>query len=114
VPGRYGELAELNGKFRVRFLAVPRSAVMTGALRSRHRQALAAGLRCLWKGDSESRFEFDPNNEAQTALVIRLVGARIKRKGPPVTQETLARLATARATRQNAPLFAETLGTATL
>ena len=87
VPGKYGELAEVNGSFRVRFLAVPRGAKMTGALRNRARRALAAGLECKHKSDDESIFYFDPESPEQVALVIRLVGATYKRRVSPEQAE---------------------------
>lgn len=99
VLGRYGELTEIEETFCVRFLAVPRNAVMTGALRSRYRQALKAGLVCKWHGDAESIFEFDPENAEQVALIVRLVGAKYRRKPNPVSPEVLERLRIARECR---------------
>jgi hypothetical protein len=83
VYGRYGEIDEdktYGDVFVVRFLAVPRDAVMTGALRNRRKKALGAGLRCKWLGHDESSFHFDPCNDVQAKLVIALVGAPIRRR----------------------------------
>jgi hypothetical protein len=81
IPGKNGELAEMNdgGLLRLRLLAEPRSTNMTGALRSRRRQAEAGGLKLKWRGDSESIWIFDPADEAQTALAIKLVAPKRKR-----------------------------------
>jgi len=101
VLGRFGEIAEVDGRFRVRFLAVSRNAVMTGALRNRHRVALRAGLNCKWKvdGGSESIFEFDPEIPEQVSVVVRLVGAKYRRKSTPASPEVLKRLRVARECR---------------
>jgi len=107
VPGRYGELADFaergEADFGLRLLAVPRRAVMTGALRNRIRAALAGGLRLKHRADSEAIFYFDPLNPAEASLAIRLVGANRKRQGRKLAPEQkaalAARLATARAFR---------------
>ena len=96
VLGRYGEITEIGDVFRVRFLATPRDVVMTGTLRNRYREALAAGLVCKWKAEAESIFLFDPTKAEQVALVVRLVGARYRRAARPVTPELLERLRRAR------------------
>ncbi len=84
IYGRYGEIGEDfsfgPNIFVVRFLAVPRNAVMTGALRNRYRKALAAGLKLKWKGHDESSFHFDASNDIQARLALRLVGAGIRRR----------------------------------
>jgi hypothetical protein len=81
IPGKYGELAEMNdgGLLRLRLLAVPRSAIMTGSLRNRQRLAEAGGLKLKWLGDSESIWIFDPAYPAQAALAIKLVRPKRKR-----------------------------------
>jgi hypothetical protein len=82
INGRYGEIVEdvTFGKFVVKFIAVPRNAVMTGALRNRYRQALDGGLVLKRKcGDAESTFHFDPTDEAQSRLALSLVGAKTRR-----------------------------------
>lgn len=79
VFGRFGEIVNdpSYGAFAVKFIAVPRGAVMTGALRNRFRAALAAGLRLKRKhGDAESTFHFDPANEQEARIAIKLVGAK--------------------------------------
>jgi hypothetical protein len=96
VLGRCGEITEIAEVFRVRFFATPRDAVMTGTLRNRYREAQQARLVCKWKGEAESIFLFDPNNPAQVALAVRLVGARYRRAPRPVTPELLERLRKAR------------------
>lgn len=98
VLGRFGEISEIEGVFRVRFLATPRDGVMTGTLRNRYREAVAAGLVCKWKAEAESIFPFDPRDAAQVDLVVRLVGARYRRAPRPVTPELLERLRRARET----------------
>jgi hypothetical protein len=83
VHGRYGEIVDdktFGSVFAVRLIAVPRSAVMTGALRNRYRAALAGGLKLKRKhGDDESTFHFDPANAEQARLALKLVGARNRR-----------------------------------
>jgi hypothetical protein len=81
IPGKYGELAEMNdgGLLRLRLLAVPRSANMTGALRNRRKQAEAGGFKIKWRGDSESIWIFDPTDKAQAAPAIKLVSPKRKR-----------------------------------
>jgi hypothetical protein len=81
IPGKYGELAEMNdgGLLRLRLLAVPRSAIMTGSLRNRRRLAETGGLKLKWRGDSESIWIFDPTDPKQAALAIRLVRPKRKR-----------------------------------
>lgn len=90
VLGRHGEIVDDDDSYgpvlAVKFIAVPRNAVMTGALRNRHRQALAAGLRLKVKHGDESTFHFDPSNVAEAELAIRLVGAGHKRPSRPATQ----------------------------
>ncbi len=90
--GKYGELTEIDGEFRVRFMAVPRNASMGGKLRNRYRAAMAAGLTLKVKsGDAESIFLFDPDDAAQVKLAVRLVGARVRRKVSPMTSEQIER-----------------------
>jgi hypothetical protein len=81
IPGKYGELAEMNdgGLLRLRFLAVPRSAIMTGSIRNRRRLAEAGGLKLKWRCDAESIWIFDPADSAQAALAIKLVHPKRKR-----------------------------------
>ncbi len=81
VPGKYGELAEMDdeGLLRMRLLAVPRSANMDRTLRARRAKAMAAGLTCKWQGDAEAIFYFDPANEGHAHLAVKLVGAKRKR-----------------------------------
>ena len=107
IPGRYGEIADMDdpGLFRLRLLAVPRSAVMSKALLARRRRALDAGLVLKWKADAESIFYFDPANQAQADLVIELVGARHRKVvnlTPDQKQALADRLATARALKKAA------------
>lgn len=82
IHGRHGEIVEdpSYGMFAVKFIAVPRNAKATGALRSRYRQALAGGLTLKTKyGDAESTFHCDPMNAEQSKLALRLVGAKTRR-----------------------------------
>jgi hypothetical protein len=81
VLGKYGELAEMNdgGLLRLRLLAVPRSANMTGALRNRRKKAEAGGLKLKWKADAESIWIFDPADKTQSELALKLVGAKRRR-----------------------------------
>jgi hypothetical protein len=102
VFGRYGELADMrdDGLFRLRLLAVPRTKVMSKALLIRRRQALAAGLQLKWKSDAESVFYFDPTDAAQVSLVVRLVGAKVRRVLTPEQRKAGAdRLAAFRAAK---------------
>ena len=107
VPGRYGEIADMDdaGLFRLRLLAVPRSAVVSKALLARRRRALGAGLVLKWQGEAESIFYFDPADQAQVDLVIELIGARRRKlvNLTPEKRQALAdRLAVARAARKAA------------
>ncbi len=51
VPGKYGELADMDdeGLLRLRLLAVPRSANVDRTLRARRAKALAGGLTSKWQ-----------------------------------------------------------------
>jgi hypothetical protein len=102
VPGKLGQIADMNddGLLRLRLVAAPRGANMDKALRSRREKALAGGLILKWRGQAESIFYFDPANEAQVRLAIKLVGARCKRvrkMDEAQRQVLIARLAVARA-----------------
>ena len=99
VPGKYGELADMgdDGLLRLRLLAVPRAANMDRTLRARRAKALAGGMTCKWKGDAESILYFDPANEAQVRLAVKLVGAKRRRVLNENQRQALAaRLAVAR------------------
>jgi len=107
VPGRFGEIADMSdpGLFRLRLLAVPRSAVMSKALLARRRRALEAGFAIKRKGDAETILYFDPSNQAQAALAIELVGARRRKVinlTPEKRQALAGRLAVARAAKKAA------------
>lgn len=102
IHGRYGEIVDdpSYGLFAVKFITVPRNAVKTAVLRGRYRQAMAGGLMLKRRqGDAESTFFFDPANEWQSELTIRLVGAK-RRRAVNLTAEQRAaigeRLRTAR------------------
>jgi len=104
IHGRYGEIVEdpiFGSVLAVKFLAVPRPALKTGALRSRYRQALAGGLILKRKhGDAESTFHFDPTNAQQSRLALKLVGAKTRRTVNLTEEQKAAlrnRLAAARA-----------------
>lgn len=106
IQGKFGEIvsdASFGQVLAVKFVAVPRSASMNGALRNRYRKALEGGLRLKQKyGDAESTFHFDPENEQKANLAIRLVGAKRRRTVnlSPEQKQTLAdRLARARHAR---------------
>lgn len=82
IHGRYGEIVEdstFGDVLAVKFIAVPRNAVMTGALRNRYRQALAASLTLKQKYDSESTFHFNPGDDLHAKLALELIGARKRR-----------------------------------
>jgi hypothetical protein len=81
VPGKYGELADMDdeGLLRLRLLAVPRGASMDRVLRARRERALAGGLTLRWRGQAESIFYFDPANVAHVQLAVKLIEARRKR-----------------------------------
>lgn len=102
VPGKYGQIADMgdDGFLRLRLLAVPRGANVDRTLRARRAQALAGGLTWRWKGDTESILTFDPANEAQVQLAVKLVGAKRKRTmSVEQRQAGAARLAAARSSR---------------
>jgi hypothetical protein len=99
VPGKFGEIADMGdeGLFRLRLLAVPRSANHDIKLRNRRRTAEAGGLKIKWRGDAESIFYFNPADDVQANLAIRLVGTKIRRRLTPEQRESLSvRLAAAR------------------
>ena len=81
ILGKYGELADMGdeGRFRLRLLAVPRSANMDRTLRNRRHRAIAGGLELKWQGDAESVFYFDPADAAQLNLAVELVGTNRRR-----------------------------------
>ena len=85
ILGKYGELADIGdeGRFRLRLLAVPRSANMDRTLRNRRNRAVAGGLEIKWKGDAESIFYFDPGDAAHVNLAVELVGAKRRRVMSP-------------------------------
>jgi hypothetical protein len=91
VPGKYGEIADMGDTdaLRLRLLAVPRSAVMNGALLRRRREALAGGMLLKVKASSESILLFDPKDAWQAELAIRLVGARRRRRLSPEQRAAL-------------------------
>jgi hypothetical protein len=68
-----------GGLLRLRLLAVPRSANVTGALRNRRKKAEAGGLKLKWKADAESIWIFDPADSSQAGLAIKLVGTKRRR-----------------------------------
>jgi hypothetical protein len=110
IHGKYGELADMcdAGRFRLRLLAVPRAADMDRKLRSRRKAALAGGLELKWKGEAESIFLFNPTDPTQVQLVVKLVGAKVRRRRvlTPEQRQALAdRLVVARA-RKAAPTMA--------
>ena len=99
ILGKFGELADMGdeGRFRLRLLAVPRSANMDRTLRNRRNRAMACGLELKWQGDAESVFYFDPADAAQVNLVVELVGAKRRRTMSPEQRIACAeRLATIR------------------
>jgi hypothetical protein len=85
ILGKYGELADMGdeSRFRLRLLAVPRSANMDRTLRNRRHRALTGGLELKWKSDAESIFYFDLADAAQVNLVVELVGAKRRRTMSP-------------------------------
>ena len=106
VYGRFGEIAEdktYGDVMAVRFIATPRNTVLTGALRNRYRKALADGLTLKCRnGEIESTFHFDPANERQARLALKLVGARVRRKmGAPSAAQIAVQTAFADRRRQS-------------
>ena len=90
IHGRYGEIVAdptYGDVLAVKFIAVPRSVNMDKKLRNRYRAALAGGLRLKRKyGDAESTFHFDPANEQEVSLALKLVGAK-RRRNRTLTDE---------------------------
>jgi hypothetical protein len=90
VHGRCGEIVAdptYGDVLAAKFIAVPRSANMDIKLRNRYRAALAGGLRLKRKyGDAESTFHFDPANEQEVSLALKLVGAK-KRRNRTLTDD---------------------------
>lgn len=83
IHGRYGEIAEepsYGPAFVVKFIAVPRNRSMDGALLNRFRAATAAPLRLKFGyGNAESTFLFDPTNDSEAKLALKLVGAKFRK-----------------------------------
>jgi hypothetical protein len=82
IHGRYGEIVTdpSHGAFAVKFIAVPRQVIMTGALNRRYREAIAGGLSLKAKyGDAESTFHFNPANDNEAKLALKLVGPKRRR-----------------------------------
>ena len=105
VAGKFGELADMDDPIhlRLRLLAVPRSAVMNKALLSRRRKALAGGMVAKQSCDAETVLFFNPSDEAQAALAIRIVGAKRRRTVNLTPEQKTAlrnRLAAARTSHQ--------------
>ena len=103
VHGRYGEIVadeSFGDSLALKFIAVPRGLLKNGALKIRHRKALAAGLRLKAKyGDAESTFHFNPANKEESVLAIKLVGAKRRRTvnmTPEQRQAVATRLAAGR------------------
>lgn len=104
VPGKFGELADMDDPIhlRLRLLAVPRNGSMNKTLLARRRKAVSAGMVVKAKGDAETVLFFNPSDEAQAALAIRLVGAKRRRTVNLTLEQKEAltnRLAAARASR---------------
>ena len=105
VPGRYGEIADgERGLLVLRLLATPRNALMNAALNGRKKQAAEGGLKPIAVSPNiyESVWGFDPQNDVECRLAIRLVTP--KRRRTVVLDDAQrvalgARLAVARANR---------------
>ena len=91
VPAKHGHLYQADeGKVGVCFLDNPPSQASKGkALLSRRRQGLAAGFVPHQIGEVESILLFDPKDDTQSSLAIRLVGAKQKRVLSPETRAIL-------------------------
>jgi hypothetical protein len=94
IPGKYGEIAEgtykpailedresnpRHGMLEIRLTAVPRNADMNKALNGRVKEAEAGGMILYQRNGYESVWGFDPKNEAQCRLAIKLIAPRRKK-----------------------------------
>jgi hypothetical protein len=81
VPARHGQIY-FWGTGRMGMMILSNSV---GLWRGRRKKALAGGMENLQNGDTEGTLLFDPLNQDQVRLAIRLVGAK-KRRVPSEKQ----------------------------
>lgn len=80
IPARFGHLYEHgSGAFGLALEDSSTGPSRARTLRSRRRQAVAAGFQVHQEGDGEAILLFDPADAKQARLAIRLVGAKRKR-----------------------------------
>ena len=93
VAGRRGEIYEYDSSL-LGLLLMPRKKFVWVNAR---RKLEAVGCTILQDGDEEGAASFNPENPAQTRLVLRLVGCKRRRrqtgKGKPFTSERVRELA---------------------
>jgi hypothetical protein len=98
VPGKLGHLYEHgSGRFGMVLEASADSRRLDNVLRSRKRRALAGGFAIRQEGDSESIVLFDPAEQKQARLALRLVGAKSKRRASPAQLASFEKLLARRA-----------------
>ena len=97
IPGRQGQIYEYgDGELGAMFMPTPTKDDRWGKWCPRtwgnfKRAALAIGMTLRQNGDSEGCLSFDPANDAQARLAIKIAGVRPKRR---VSPEEIARLVT--------------------
>ncbi len=96
IVGRHGQLYDHEDGVH---LAVMIHGAHVSALRwgNARRAGLAVGMACVQNGDAEGTLIFDPTNDAQVRLALKVVGAK-RRRSPvsPARRERLANQAKAR------------------
>ncbi|MGA8222478.1 MAG: hypothetical protein WB780_12555 [Candidatus Acidiferrales bacterium] len=92
IRGKFEHLCELDsGRFGIVLEAPANNARTDKTIRARKRRAIAAGFRLRQKGESEAILLFDPGDQKQTALAVRIIHAKKKRQAAPPTDATLRR-----------------------
>lgn len=90
VRGRFGHLYEHDEtQLGIVLDAQPDTLRSDRTLRARRRRAIAAGFVVHQEGECEAILLFDPSDQKQAALAIRLIGAKKIRKVPPPTDAQL-------------------------
>ena|SRR5215469_4955739 len=91
IPGRQGQIYKYDGaELGVMFMA-PRGRWRPKMWNKFRKAALAIGMTLRQNGDSEGCLSFDPANDAQAKLAVKIAGVRPKRR---VSPEEIARLVT--------------------
>ena len=72
------------------FIADGKKAPRTGLWNSFRAACVAAGMTARQTGDAEGAFSFDPEDDRQAKVAIKVIRARTKRRMTPESLERLA------------------------